>query len=485
MVLSVMRSRKFSKRVLAGLLLIIIPAFVFWGVGSIADRPQPAGRILGRTISAENFRDSLRGVRAHMILNYFAEHDQLRALFQDQHLMNTMAWERLLMLMSAKEEGLKVSNREVMFFIASHPLFQRDGAFDNAIYNSILRNPAIALSPRQFEELVRENLLVMKFRDRLTGDITVSDQDIRERYFEHANRVTLSYFLLDKEVFAQDVEVSEQEVLDTFERTKDRLFSHEKAQAAYIKVPYSTTEERERVSLLLEDIHADIGLKDFSLKEIAAEAGLEYGETGSFAREDPLPETEKFWGFSEAAFALRDGETSHPLFSHPDSGYAFLIKRTGRQAPRPLSLDEARDRLAEAIRNVKSLDMAEVKAEALFEDISSGAITFEDAALSADAEIISTAPLSVNSEINDLAPARELVTSALEKGEGGFPEPMVTFRGMLLTRVDNVHKASEEDLTDEIKSFIRENMMAEKRASVMTEWLGKHSADVEIFRPLE
>ena len=77
MVLGIMRSRKFSKRVLMGLLIIIIPAFVFWGVGSLSDRPKPAGKIYGRAVSAENFFSSRQGVQTQILLNYFTDYERI------------------------------------------------------------------------------------------------------------------------------------------------------------------------------------------------------------------------------------------------------------------------------------------------------------------------------------------------------------------------------------------------------------------------
>jgi len=53
MVLSILRSRKFSKRILTALLILIIPAFLLWGVGSLKNRPGKIGKIDGKLIYSD------------------------------------------------------------------------------------------------------------------------------------------------------------------------------------------------------------------------------------------------------------------------------------------------------------------------------------------------------------------------------------------------------------------------------------------------
>ena len=485
MVLKIMRGKKFSRRVLGGLLVIIIPAFVFWGVGSLSDRPKPAGKIFGRSISAEDFNSSRRGVQAQIILNFFSDYDRMSSILKNRSLMNTMSWERLLLLLSSKDAGFKVSNRDLMLFISSHPLFQRDGAFNKSIYNSVLRNPALSISPRQFEELIRGNLLVMKFRNSLLENISVSDEDIASKFSEYANKAVFSYFLIDKDDYFENINITEQEIRDAYDRNKDRLYSKEKAKVEYIEIFYSTAEEKTRLEQELETTAVEMAQEGTALRKTAEKMNFKYGETELFTVDDTLTGMEWFQGFNDVSFALKDGEISYPAFSSPDKGSAFIIKRVGTEVPELLSFEKVQPEIALAIKNVKSVEAAKSVADELFQSISGETLSFEDAAGSIGATVKQTPMLNATDRIEEITPARELVIAALSSQDEPFLAPFITSKGVLLTRIDEIYKAPSSELTEEIRDVLRKNIVSEKQATVVNDWLQQHSADIESYKPLE
>jgi len=485
MVLGIMRSKKFSKRVLTGLLIIIIPAFVFWGVGSLSDRPKPAGKIYGRTVSAEDFFSSRQGVHTQIMLNYFTDYERMSSILKNRTLMNTMAWERLLLLSAARNKKIQVSNQEVMSFIASHPLFQRGGGFDRTIYASILRNPSIALSPRQFEELIRENLLVMKFRNSLLDNITVSEEEILEWFRLYAGKTVFSYFLMDKDKYSADADISEQEIIEAYETNKDRLFSREKAQVEYIETAYSSGSEKDRIDETLRKAVVEISRDELSMKEYADRMGYMYGKTGFFALHNTLSGPSWFPGFNTAAFELKDGEISPPVFSGAEQGSAFMIRRIGTEMPKLLSFEEVRDEISQALKNAKSVDLAKAEADKIFQAMSDGEMTFEEAAASVNSAIKQTPPLSIEDNIENLIPAREAVAASFSSKENEILHPYMTRAGALVLKIDDVIEPPLSDLTQEVKDSIKENIISERQVSAVTDWLRENSSAIEPAGPLE
>ena len=69
-----LRSKDVAKKILIGLAIIIIPAFVLWGAGSLrggrSDRPRYAGTIFGRKVSFQEYADSWRAVRNDARMRY-------------------------------------------------------------------------------------------------------------------------------------------------------------------------------------------------------------------------------------------------------------------------------------------------------------------------------------------------------------------------------------------------------------------------------
>jgi len=183
--LKLMRNKKVTKIVLWGTLILILPAFVIWGAGSIGKSkdkgPTYAGLIDGRKISFDDFAGSLAAVRCQIFLNYFSQPKVLDEIMKNKEFAGKLAWDMLIMSHEAKKGKIKVSDAEIINFIRSHPLFSRGGKFDDRIYEYILRNN-LSIYPRNFEEIVRNNLAVQKMNNLLAKDIKVSDEETLSQY---------------------------------------------------------------------------------------------------------------------------------------------------------------------------------------------------------------------------------------------------------------------------------------------------------------
>ena len=93
MVLNILRSKKVAKKVLLGLLILIVPAFVLWGVGNLGEGPPSVGKISGRTISARDLAESVQGIHAQLVFSYYGDFQALNRILQNRSLINNMAWE--------------------------------------------------------------------------------------------------------------------------------------------------------------------------------------------------------------------------------------------------------------------------------------------------------------------------------------------------------------------------------------------------------
>lgn len=182
--LKLFRKKNVARLVLWGILILILPAFVIWGSGSLGGSkekgPTFVGLINNKKVSFDDFAQSLRAIRCQIILNYFNQPKLLDQFLSNKPFMGQLAWDRLIMAKEAAGQKIKVPDRDVINFIRSHPLFLRNGAFDEKIYGYILRNN-VGMDPRTFEEVVRENLAIKRMNDALTKDIT---EDKKDKFLE-------------------------------------------------------------------------------------------------------------------------------------------------------------------------------------------------------------------------------------------------------------------------------------------------------------
>lgn len=210
--LKFLRKKNIAKIVFWALVILIMPAFVLWGTGSLSGSkdkgPKSVGTIGGKKISFEDFYYALNGARCQIVLFYFAQPKMLDTILQDKALMGKLAWDRILMLKEADRNKIKASDKEVVAFVRTHPIFNRNGAFDTAIYEHVLRYN-IGLDARAFEEIVRENIKIKKLNDIITKDVAVTDDDILSEY-----KMALRTEPFDEEKFKKDKDEFAKAVLD-------------------------------------------------------------------------------------------------------------------------------------------------------------------------------------------------------------------------------------------------------------------------------
>ncbi len=235
--LKLFRKKNVAKMILWGILILILPAFVIWGSGGLGRSkergPTYVGLINNKKVSFDEFAQSLGSIKCHIILNYFNQPKMLGSFLNNKSFMGKLAWDRLIMAKEAKRYKIKVPDQDVINYIRSHPLFSRNGGFDDRIYEYVLRNN-LGLDPRSFEEVVRENLALRKLNDLLAKDIKATDADVLEGYREDNEKFKISYVM-----FSQDASLAEEKhkkIKEFMQKDKDSF------EAACAKLKLKTQE---------------------------------------------------------------------------------------------------------------------------------------------------------------------------------------------------------------------------------------------------
>ncbi len=483
MVMSVLRSKKFAKRVLWGLLILIIPAFVLWGVGNVTRSPAPVGTIGDRKISMEDFAKSRQATKVQILLTYFNNYEMLSKLFQNRPVINQMAWERLIFLEKAREKGLKATNNEVVTAISTHPLFQRSGSFNTELYTNILRNN-LSMTPRTFEELIRENIQIQKFRQSIIEDLDVPDENIRDTFHKTNDQVELSYIFISKTLPLGDTTVTEEEAKKLYEDNKDRFYSPEKVEVEYIEMEYDGVDQRDLAGKKIEEIYPDLKTSPEKFREYAEKHGLRYGKTEPFSREGVIPGVNYTRGLQEMAFDMEEGDISRPLFSSPQKGAVYVFRKTGHIPTKPVSYEEIHDDLIQLLTDQKRLKNAEQKANEYFAKITDEGITLEEASNLMDIPVMNIGPLAAGGYIENVGPAKNIVFNAVTAGKGEVIRPITTQNGVILARVDTIIEA-DETVYEEQKDAIRANILMQKQMMFLDVWLKENTSDVELKAKLD
>jgi len=144
-------------------ILLALPFILFfhWGAGQSGPGPGgTAGVIFGRPISWERYNRTSQALRRELEsqLGANAVPDDVEAVLRQQ------TWDRLILQEEARRR-VTVTDEELARAIHSQPAFQQAGRFDAALYFRFVR--ALGLSPRLFEEQVRDDLRVQKLLEQV------------------------------------------------------------------------------------------------------------------------------------------------------------------------------------------------------------------------------------------------------------------------------------------------------------------------------
>ena len=425
----------------------------------------------------------------------------LRSLGIDRQILQQMI-DGQAALAEAQRLGLEVSDAEVRERILSLPAFQIDGRFiGEASYRQLLQQQRPPLSPAQFEEEIRNEILVARLQDAVTGWVRVSDTEVADEHRRRNERVRVEVVAFRADDFRADVEATDADVallfdeeapnyevpekrrlrfllvdqtaiFDSLALTEDEARQYYDANLSQYRTPGQITAshillradgEDEAVAARAAELAAEArGGADFaelarahSDDEPNAGAG---GALGPFGRGRMVPE------FENAAFALAAGEISDPVRS--PFGY-HVIQVTDK-------LDEVTQPFAEvraAIENVLKRERSSSRATALARAIAAEASTPEElerAAAARGYELQESGFAARGEPILGLGLAQEVSAQAFAIEPGAVAGPIATPSGPAFVTVTDIQDPYIPEL-DEVRDQVREDVIRKKSLTLAQE----------------
>jgi len=333
--LKLFRNKQVTKVILWLILILILPAFVVVGYMS-TDRnnkkgPTYAGLIDKKKVSFDDFAQSISSIRCQVVLNYFNNTAALDMLLKNKAFVGKLAWDRLIMLQKAKAMKIKIADSDVVKFITTHPLFLRNGKFDDRIYQYFLTN-SLGIYPRNFEEVVRENLMIQKLTDTVTKDVKVSDDEIARDYEKNNSKFKISYVYIPLTDFTGKVAVPDDKALEFYEKHKQEFVIQAKdIDGKETSKTIATFDEAKEVikSLLAENEARPMAMESATgtynkIREVMAKDKLSFEAAASklglkTQEPKPLMKSDSLEGVGEAnliamtAAGMKKGEISKPI----------------------------------------------------------------------------------------------------------------------------------------------------------------------------
>lgn len=275
--LKALRNKKTAKKIWITLAIIIVPAFVLWGSGSLMRNKENysyVGKIFGKKIPLQEFKDTLEAVRNELTMRFGDNLSEAKKNIDLEY----EAWKRLILLHEAKRRKITVSDSEVVELIESYPFFQRNGKFDQKLYSEILKYE-LHTQDRIFEEQTRSTLMLSKLYKQITENISVNETEIKEEYRRLNEEISVSYITAVPSDFAKGLLPAGNELKEYFAKNSLQF-----KQPLSFNMDYISTDNEEKIKQAAGRLNKRA---DFS--KIAKSAGLDIKETGLFSQTDPIP----------------------------------------------------------------------------------------------------------------------------------------------------------------------------------------------------
>ena len=325
------RNKNVAKMVFWGLIILILPGFVLYGVYSASSKgkgPGFIGIIDKKKVPFEEFGKSIASIKCQLMLNYFNQPKAMEEFLKNRPFLAKVAWDRLIMLKEAQKMKLKATDQEVVALVRSHPLFTRDGRFDDKTYTHILRY-SFGLDARGFEEIIRDNIAIRKMGDIVSKDVAITDDEVARAYQEEFGKFKLAYVMVDPKSFLDKVTVDDNTVKTYYEQNKERLMvpvaegdqkSMRQAQFDEVKVSIKAflaeIEARKAALAASQELYkkiADLMTQKESFEAAAQKLGLKVSETPVFSRTDYLEGVGEAGLLAAVAASLNIGQAAGPI----------------------------------------------------------------------------------------------------------------------------------------------------------------------------
>ena len=195
--------------------------------------------------------------------------------------------------------------------------------------------------------------------------------------------------------------------------------------------------------------------------------GLSVGESGFFAREEPIAGIGQAPAVAERAFALKEGEVSESI--RTPQGFAFITV-TGTQAARIPPLEEVKAKVRGDVVKKKAIEAARQNAAMLAPKLKSG--DFAAAAKAAGLTAESTELLARGAAIPQAGASPAVDAAAFSLPVGGVSEPITTDNGAVVIKVLEKKEVTPAELSAG-KQQMRDELRNERKSRFFSSYMSK------------
>ena len=470
--LEVLRKKGVNKTILWIIAVIVILSFGVFGTAYRLDNTvNSAGTIYGHNISIKDFQQAYDDARDQAIRIYgdkFFRSSNRIDLEQE-------TWDRLILLKEAQKRDVHVPDQEVVAYIASLPFFQRNGQFDQTLYERIVQSPEIFNRPtHDFEEGVRKQLIIKKLIEDVAPDMPISDTELKKAYQKRNEKITLEYVLFNAWDYAKNTQVPDDEIQKFYEQHKDQF-----RQPASIVLNYVQTKDKALADTLSKELTP---AADFAA--VAKQLKLEVKTSSPFTQEQPILTFASNPDNIQKFFEMKPGQYS-PVLEVPDGWQIVQLKEKNNSAI--AAFQDIKAQVKEALLTEKGFALAKPQADKTLKALSDALKTedFKKAATDLGLKVEETPAFGRKEYIANTGLIQEFQQEADELNtDKRLSEVISTSQGPAIIYLEKMEKPADAEFESDKDNF-REMLSAERRNQILITFMTQLRAKADVISKIK
>jgi hypothetical protein len=285
----------------------------------------------------------------------------------------------LVLRHEAERLGLRPSSSEVAEVVRKLPAFQGDSGFDINKFNDLVQNglAPLGLNEEHIEQLVRDQISLGEIQKLLAAGVSIPKSELDENFQRGYDKLDVSVIRFRTSDFDKDIKISDEDIQKYFDAHKAELKTEEKRKVEFVQLTLNEEEKKltgkERIEALqkLADRATDFTQalleKGADFKGAAAKFKLSVHETGEFTAAEPDPQLKANPQLAAAAFKLSEQEPHSDAVQVSDGFY--ILHLTGKTEARPLTVEEAKPKIVDALKKTRARELMSTKSSELVQQL--------------------------------------------------------------------------------------------------------------------
>ncbi|MFL6597001.1 MAG: peptidylprolyl isomerase [Chthoniobacterales bacterium] len=285
----------------------------------------------------------------------------------------------LVLRHEAERLGLRPSASEVADVVRKLPAFQGDSGFDINKFNDLVQNglAPLGLTEDHIEQLVRDQISLNEIRKLLAAGVSLPKSELDENFQRGYDKLYVSVIRFRAADFDKGIRIMDEDVQKYYDAHKAELKTDEKRKVEFVQLTLNEEEKklagRERIEALQKvadratDFTQALLEKSANFKQAAAKFQLPLHETVEFTAAEPDPQLKVDPKLGAAAFKLSTQEPHSDAVQVADGFY--VLNLTGETEARPLTLEEAKPKIVDALKKTRARELMSTKGAELVQQL--------------------------------------------------------------------------------------------------------------------